>query len=100
MINNNKYFAVQLFSLLYFICLTCFCSPIRGLHQKNNNLIFGYIFFLYIFVTGIVLVALNPYQSVPLYGQEIISAYSGKQSHEIDPHIYAVAENAYRSMVR
>lgn len=46
------------------------------------------------------LVALNPYQSVPLYGQEIISAYSGKQSHEIDPHIYAVAENAYRNMVR
>lgn len=46
------------------------------------------------------LVALNPYQNVPLYGQEIISAYSGKSSHEIDPHIYAVAENAYRNMLK
>jgi len=43
---------------------------------------------------------MNPYQDVPLYGHDIISAYSGKQSHEIDPHIYAVAENAYHDMVK
>lgn len=28
--------------------------------------------------TGIVLVAINPYQSMPLYGPEVINAYHGK----------------------
>ncbi|XP_047130704.1 unconventional myosin-Va isoform X1 [Hydra vulgaris] len=48
---------------------------------------------------GIVLVAINPYQSVPIYGSDIIAAYNGRQIGEMDPHIFAVAEDAFKNMV-
>jgi myosin-5 len=48
---------------------------------------------------GIVLVAVNPYQSLPLYGCEIIRAYNESQVvRGLDPHVYAVAEEAYQLM--
>ncbi|XP_078360518.1 unconventional myosin-Va-like [Oculina patagonica] len=49
---------------------------------------------------GIVLVAINPYQQLPLYGPDIISAYSGQSMGDMDPHIFAIAEDAFRAMAR
>lgn len=49
---------------------------------------------------GIVLVAVNPYTSVPIYGKEFASAYSSYQLGELDPHIFAVAADTYRAMAR
>lgn len=49
---------------------------------------------------GIVLVAINPYCSLPIYGKEFATAYSHSQLGELDPHIYAVAEDTYRAMTR
>jgi myosin-5 len=49
---------------------------------------------------GIVLVAINPYEEIPLYGFDIISAYNGSSMGEMDPHIFAVAEDAFRTMSR
>ncbi|XP_068711585.1 unconventional myosin-Va-like isoform X2 [Montipora foliosa] len=49
---------------------------------------------------GIVLVAINPYQQLPLYSPDIIAAYSGQSMGEMDPHIFAVAEDAFRAMAR
>ena len=43
--------------------------------------------------------ALNPYQDVPLYGPDIISMYHGQDIRDMDPHIFAVAEDAYRNMI-
>jgi myosin-5 len=49
---------------------------------------------------GIVLVAINPYHLLPIYGVDVIDAYRGQQMGQMDPHIFAVAEEAYRRMAR
>ncbi|NXC72490.1 MYO5B protein, partial [Anhinga anhinga] len=49
---------------------------------------------------GIVLVAINPYKQLPVYEQDVIYAYRGQNTGDMDPHIFAVAEEAYKQMVR
>ncbi|XP_063058130.1 unconventional myosin-Va [Engraulis encrasicolus] len=49
---------------------------------------------------GIVLVAINPYEQLPIYGEEVIDAYSGQDMADMEPHIFSVAEDAYRTMTR
>ncbi|XP_015827032.3 unconventional myosin-Va isoform X1 [Nothobranchius furzeri] len=49
---------------------------------------------------GIVLVAINPYDQLPIYGEEVIDAYSGQDMTDMEPHIFSVAEEAYRTMTR
>ncbi|KAB5559196.1 hypothetical protein PHYPO_G00026200 [Pangasianodon hypophthalmus] len=49
---------------------------------------------------GIVLVALNPYEQLPIYGEEVIDAYSGQDMADMDPHIFSIAEDAYHTMIR
>lgn len=51
--------------------------------------------------SGIVLIATNPFQRVDnLYTSDIIQAYSGKRRGELEPHLFAIAEDAYRCMLR
>ncbi|CAL8261413.1 unnamed protein product [Merluccius merluccius] len=49
---------------------------------------------------GIILVALNPYKQLHIYGDAVIHAYSGQNMGDMDPHIFAVAEEAYKQMAR
>ncbi|KAM9357499.1 unconventional myosin-Va [Symphorus nematophorus] len=49
---------------------------------------------------GIVLVAINPYDQLPIYGEEVIDAYSGQDMADMEPHIFSVAEEAYCTMTR
>ncbi|KAM5235542.1 unconventional myosin-Vc [Ctenodactylus gundi] len=49
---------------------------------------------------GIILVAMNPYKQLPIYGDAVIHAYSGQNAGDLDPHIFAVAEEAYKQMAR
>lgn len=51
-------------------------------------------------LTGIVLVAINPYQELPIYGNDTIWAYRGRSMGELDPHIFAIAEEAYNRVER
>lgn len=46
------------------------------------------------------LVAINPYDQLPIYGEEVIDAYSGQDMADMEPHIFSVAEEAYRTMTR
>ncbi|KZV70119.1 hypothetical protein PENSPDRAFT_455680 [Peniophora sp. CONT] len=48
--------------------------------------------------SGLFLVAINPYQSLPLYSDSIIAQYRGKRRDENPPHIFAIAERAWVSM--
>ncbi|KAF9081470.1 Myosin type-2 heavy chain 1 [Mortierella sp. AD031] len=50
--------------------------------------------------SGIVLIAANPFARVSLYSQDIIQAYSGRRRGELEPHLFAIAEDAYRCMIR
>ncbi|XP_052893039.1 unconventional myosin-Va isoform X5 [Anopheles moucheti] len=49
---------------------------------------------------GIVLVAINPYAELPLYGADLIRAYRGHAMGELEPHIFAVSEEAYAKLER
>ncbi|KAI9017941.1 P-loop containing nucleoside triphosphate hydrolase protein [Phycomyces nitens] len=50
--------------------------------------------------SGIVLIAANPFARVQLYEPDIIQQYSGKRRGELEPHLFAIAEDAYRCMIR
>ncbi|KAK8562599.1 hypothetical protein V6N12_010673 [Hibiscus sabdariffa] len=47
---------------------------------------------------GPVLVAVNPFKEVPLYGNDYIQAYKNKSI--VSPHVYAIADTAIREMTR
>ncbi|KAE9393606.1 hypothetical protein BT96DRAFT_215753 [Gymnopus androsaceus JB14] len=48
--------------------------------------------------SGLFLVAVNPYQSLPLYSDAIVHQYRSKRRDENAPHIFAVAERAWVNM--
>ncbi|KAJ1901941.1 Myosin type-2 heavy chain 1 [Kickxella alabastrina] len=50
--------------------------------------------------SGIVLVALNPFARVPLYSQDTLEAYAGRMRGELEPHLFAISEDAFQGMVR
>ncbi|WOH13189.1 hypothetical protein DCAR_0832698 [Daucus carota subsp. sativus] len=47
---------------------------------------------------GPVLVAINPFKKVPLYGSDYIEAYRSKSNDS--PHVYAITDTAIREMIR
>eukprot|EP01087_Luapelamoeba_hula_P014225 TRINITY_DN4133_c0_g1_i1.p1 TRINITY_DN4133_c0_g1~~TRINITY_DN4133_c0_g1_i1.p1 ORF type:complete len:1005 (-),score=195.32 TRINITY_DN4133_c0_g1_i1:88-3102(-) len=59
--------------------------------RYEANLIYTYI--------GQVLIAINPYQQLPIYSREAIKSYSGRYIFEEPPHVFAIAEDAYRSLL-
>ena len=46
------------------------------------------------------MVAINPYKSCPIYEQDFIDLYRERDNNELDPHIYAIANNAYTNMTQ
>ena len=50
---------------------------------------------------GDICIALNPYQRLPLYGEEITAAYrAAPKLASLAPHVYACAERACRQLVQ
>ncbi|GAA6027831.1 hypothetical protein JCM8097_001737 [Rhodosporidiobolus ruineniae] len=61
------------------------------LHRYSLRSIYTY--------SGIVLVAVNPFSSLSVYDHSVVQAYAGRRKGELEPHLFAIAEEAYRCMV-
>ncbi|KAK2905328.1 hypothetical protein Q8A67_007127 [Cirrhinus molitorella] len=56
----------------------------------DHNEIYTYI--------GSVVISMNPYKSLPIYTAEKVEEYRNRNFYELSPHIYALADEAYRSL--
>ncbi|XP_046534992.1 unconventional myosin-Ia [Equus quagga] len=66
-------------------------SLLKNLQLRyENREIYTYI--------GNVLVSVNPYQQLPIYGPDFIAKYWDYTFYELKPHIYALANVAYQSL--
>ncbi|XP_036063682.1 myosin-9 isoform X2 [Onychomys torridus] len=75
--------------------LTCLneASVLHNLKERYySGLIYTY--------SGLFCVVINPYKNLPIYSEEIVDMYKGKKRHEMPPHIYAITDTAYRSMMQ
>ena len=49
--------------------------------------------------SGLFCVVVNPYKRYPIYTPRVVQMYLGKRKNEVPPHLWAVTETAYRSML-
>ncbi|KAK4447484.1 myosin type-2 heavy chain 1 [Podospora aff. communis PSN243] len=67
-------------------------SVVHNLHMRyQSDLIYTY--------SGLFLVAVNPYCPLPIYSNEYINMYKGRSREDTKPHIFAVADEAFRNLV-
>uniref|UniRef100_A0A8C2I7V1 Unconventional myosin-Id n=1 Tax=Cyprinus carpio TaxID=7962 RepID=A0A8C2I7V1_CYPCA len=64
--------------------------PLRMEFEKGR--IYSYI--------GEVVVSVNPYRAMNIYGRDTIEQYKGRELYERPPHLFAIADAAYKAMKR
>ncbi|XP_056273972.1 unconventional myosin-Ih isoform X2 [Pseudoliparis swirei] len=80
---------IQDFVLLDETTEAAFLSNLRKRFSKD--LIYTYI--------GTLLVSVNPYKQLDIYSHKLMDVYKGVNFFELPPHIYALADNAYHTML-
>ncbi|KAI1972079.1 class II myosin [Ophidiomyces ophidiicola] len=67
-------------------------SVVHNLHSRyQSDLIYTY--------SGLFLVTVNPYCPLPIYSNEYIKLYKGQSREDTKPHIFAMADLAFRNLV-
>jgi myosin-5 len=84
-------------------CL-CFLQDMTALSYLNEpgvlwNLNCRYMLDAIYTYTGSILIAVNPFASLPhMYGAHMMEQYKGLALGELSPHVYAIADSAYKQM--
>nr|CAG4640602.1 EOG090X00BY [Eulimnadia texana] len=75
--------------------LTCL-NEASVLHNIKDRYYSGLIYTY----SGLFCVVVNPYKRLPIYSDKVIEIYKAKKRHEVPPHVYAITDGAYRSMLQ
>lgn len=68
-------------------------SVVHNLHTRyQSDLIYTY--------SGLFLVTVNPYCPLPIYTRDYINMYRGRSREDTKPHIFAIADEAFRKLVQ
>ncbi|KAG4076752.1 hypothetical protein HA402_002039 [Bradysia odoriphaga] len=75
--------------------LTCL-NEASVLHNIKDRYYSGLIYTY----SGLFCVVVNPYKKLPIYTEKIMERYKGIKRHEVPPHVFAITDSAYRSMLQ
>uniref|UniRef100_A0A8C7Y2J5 Unconventional myosin-Id n=1 Tax=Oryzias sinensis TaxID=183150 RepID=A0A8C7Y2J5_9TELE len=78
------------FVLLDSVSMEDFMANLKLRFEKGR--IYSYI--------GEVVVSVNPYRAMNIYGRDTIEQYKGRELYERPPHLFAIADAAYKAMKR
>ncbi|XP_068235382.1 myosin-VIIa-like isoform X1 [Palaemon carinicauda] len=66
----------------------------------NHNLRVRYLHHRIYTYTGSILIAVNPYKELDIYGPENLMRYQGRKLLEEEPHVYAISESSFVALKR
>uniref|UniRef100_A0A8C4ZTZ1 Myosin 1D n=1 Tax=Gadus morhua TaxID=8049 RepID=A0A8C4ZTZ1_GADMO len=78
------------FVLMDNVCMEDFMANLKLRFEKGR--IYSYI--------GEVVVSVNPYRAMNIYGRDAVEQYRNRELYERPPHLFAIADAAYKAMKR
>jgi len=78
------------------------CAMLGDLSQPSvlHNLKLRYYANVIHTYSGLFLVVINPYQWFPIYTEDVVRRYVKRQRGEVPPHTYAMADEAFRYLLK